>query len=545
MTTNQQNNLPPSLQKIIDGIRRHQHSMKPSLVKKIVLEAGVKMEDLNPWETYNHLKVDSYGRKLVFAADFFEIMVMSWTPGDVSAIHDHGYTQWGAVQVFGSAEHATFLVQDDSINTLSREVIQPGKVIAVGHQLVHQMANRSQERFLSLHVYGVNTEEFAQESVTADAQIWNITDGVVQRTSGGVFFALADEQINSVENAPLPDYLSWLHNTVEYLRRVRKAKQENNGRDWGSLEKRLTESLFEVDNWYSLRRELMEHIDSSGHTTNTNYWNLLRNELIHGAQLQSEILDRENNEEDSFYTYAELYDEIIGKKCLDGFTSRYIKFVCDTYNFDLSNLKILSIGCGTGIMEEYIMKTYSVPSSNLLGIDVSEAMVKIASTKINAAVGNILEMQGEETKFDLSFASLNVFQYLPQMMMEKAIQKTAEVTQKGGSFAGDFITSDHIRWYPNVITSDNVISLRQPLLLEENHNTLQQSEIINVSKMHGKLQITYEGKHVRYLPSLWKVRYLFNKYFESVDIFDAVTLEPLESENDTCPSTRYLVVAKN
>ncbi|MDJ0735352.1 MAG: methyltransferase domain-containing protein [Nostocaceae cyanobacterium] len=545
MSMNQYNHLPPSLQRIIDGIRHHQHSMKPSLAKKIVLEAGVRMGDLNPWESYNHPLADSYGRKLVFAADFFEIMVMSWTPGDVSAIHDHGYTEWGAVQIFGPAEHATFLVQDDSINTLSREVIQPGKVIAVGHQLVHQMANRSQEKFLSLHVYGVNTEDFAQESVTADARIWNITDGVVQRTNGGVFFALPDEKINSIESAPFPDSLSWLNHTVEYLRRVRKAAEENHARDWETLETRLTQSLFDVNRWYSLKSEIMEHIDSSGHTTNTNFWNIIRKELIHAAHLQGEILNREKNQEDSFFTYAELYDEIIGKQCLEGFTSRYIKFVHDTYNLDFPNLQILSIGCGTGIMEEYILKNYSVPSDNLLGIDVSEAMVKIASKKINASVGNILEMTGGGMNFDLSFASLNVFQYLPQEMMEKAIQQTSEVTKKGGYFVGDFITSDHIRWYPNVITSENVISLRQPLLLEENHNTLQQSEIINISKMHGKLQITYEGKHVRYLPSLWKVRYFFNKYFASVDIFDAVTLEPLESENDTCPSTRYLVVAKN
>ncbi len=156
------------------------------------------MEELNPWETYDHPLVDSYGRKLVFANDFFEIMVMSWTPGDVSAIHDHGYTQWGAVQVFGPAEHATFWVQDDSINTLSREVMQPGKVIAVGHQLIHQMSNRSQEKFLSLHVYGVNTVGFDQKSVTANARIWNVTDGIIQYTDGGVFFALPEEQINAV-----------------------------------------------------------------------------------------------------------------------------------------------------------------------------------------------------------------------------------------------------------------------------------------------------------------------------------------------------------
>ncbi len=289
----------------------------------------------------------------------------------------------------------------------------------------------------------------------------------------------------------------------------------------------------------------MPHLDSSSHIKNSKFYQMLRDELIHLADLQNEILAQENNETDSFYTYAELYDEIIGQKCLDDFTSQYIKFVHDSYNLNFSTSQILSIGCGTGIMEEYIIKTYQVSPDNLLGIDISEAMVKIASKKIKARLGNIIEMKAEKKDFDLCFSSLNFFQYLPALMMDKARQNTSKLTKKGGYFIGYFMTPDHIRWYPDVITSENVISLRKALLLEEKHNSFQQSEIINISKLNGKLRVTYEGKQIRYLPSLWKVRHLFNKYFQSVDLFDAVTLEILSFDNDTSPSTRYLVVAKN
>ena len=44
ITINQQNDLPRSLQTVIDDICHHQHSMKPSLAKKIVLEAVVRMD---------------------------------------------------------------------------------------------------------------------------------------------------------------------------------------------------------------------------------------------------------------------------------------------------------------------------------------------------------------------------------------------------------------------------------------------------------------------------------------------------------------------
>ncbi len=503
------------------------------------------MEELVNWEDYDHPLSDSYGRKLVFEDGFFEIMVMSWAPGDVSAIHDHGYTQWGAVQIFGPAEHSTFMVQDDAIVTISRKVMEPGRVIPVGHQLVHQMGNQSEQKFLTLHVYGVDDLEFNRESVTADARVWDITEGVVQRTNGGVFFALPQKQINAVEAAPIPNYMSWLRNTLEYIRRVRKANRQKPEEHLVKIEQKLTSQIFDISRWNSFESELMAHVDNKGHVTNPSFWQLLRGELIQAARLQNELLGMESESEDSFYTYAELYDEVIGQPCLTNFTGKYIKFVHDIYNLDFSASRILSIGCGTGLMEEHILQTYNLHRDNLLGIDISEAMVEVASKKINAVVKDIVALDPTEQLWDITFASLNVFQYLPQTKMGQAIENVAQITRKGGYFVGDFVTPDHMRWYPDVIRSENVISLREPLFVEKNHNIHQQSEIINVSKLHGKLRITYEGKHIRYLPSLWKMRYLFNKFFGSqVDVFDAVTLEPLKAEDDTCPSTRYLVVAQ-
>ncbi|MCB0638640.1 MAG: hypothetical protein KDC54_18545, partial [Lewinella sp.] len=99
--------LPVSLQQIARQLAA-QHPARAAAVRKIVLEAQVQPADLAPWADFDHPVSDSYGRKLVYKADNFEIMVMSWRPGDFSTIHDHGHTQWGAVQIFGPAEHATF-----------------------------------------------------------------------------------------------------------------------------------------------------------------------------------------------------------------------------------------------------------------------------------------------------------------------------------------------------------------------------------------------------------------------------------------------------
>ena len=541
--------LPTSLQCLIDLIQKNQEQMTPGLAQRLVVDAQVQPSDLEAWADYDHPLADSYGRKLVFEDDFFEVMVMSWEIGDVSAIHDHGYTQWGAVQVFGPAEHGLFLVEDQHLTTLARDQVVPGRVLAVGNRLVHQMANKSDERFLSLHVYGVSKGKGLEApSVTADARIWNLSEGVIEHTSGGVFFALPTEQVSDVIEGPSCDYVSWLHDTVECLRRVRLARTQNDTPELADKEERLTHALFDACRWDAFASELKEILDNADHTTDSKHWGIIRSTLQNAANLQAELFRADSDASDAFATYAELYDEVIGKQCLESFTSHYLQFVVNEFQLNLAELKTLSVGCGTGIMEHHILTQFAVPRENVLGIDVSSAMVEVAARKINAQQQDILAnpatWNNDAAAWDIALASLNVLQYLPAGTMEQAIANIAAITNSGGWFVGDFITPDHVRWYPNVIQSDKVISLRQPELIERDHNTLQCSSILNVSRQQGKLRITDEGTHSRTLPSLMKVRGLFQKHYATIHVFDAVTLEALADDADTCPSTRYLIVAR-
>ena len=127
--------LPGSIQFIVQELN-HQMRLKPAEMVQLVKRANVQMEDLLPWADFNHPAEDSYGRKLIYKGEHFEIMAMSWLPGDFSTIHDHGYTQWGAVQIFGPAEHATFRYEDDELYTLARWTVKPGDVVGVSHNLI-------------------------------------------------------------------------------------------------------------------------------------------------------------------------------------------------------------------------------------------------------------------------------------------------------------------------------------------------------------------------------------------------------------------------
>jgi len=99
--------LPASLQCLIFLLSQTKN-LTSDQVYQSLLHANVTQDELMPWATFDHPLTDCYGRQLVYDGGYFEIMVMSWLPGDVSAIHDHGQAQWGAVQCFGQAIHTVY-----------------------------------------------------------------------------------------------------------------------------------------------------------------------------------------------------------------------------------------------------------------------------------------------------------------------------------------------------------------------------------------------------------------------------------------------------
>ena len=146
--------LPSCLQEIANNLIK-MNTLRPKQVRQVVIDASIQPEVLMPWSDFTHSTADSYGRRLVYDGGFFEMMVMSWCPGDVSAIHDHGYTEWGAVQIFGPAEHATFLVQDDEITCLSRTLLKAGQTMGVGHHWFIKWAIRHKINALLLSIFMV------------------------------------------------------------------------------------------------------------------------------------------------------------------------------------------------------------------------------------------------------------------------------------------------------------------------------------------------------------------------------------------------------
>jgi SAM-dependent methyltransferase len=534
--------LPDSLRFIVEKLEKEKE-LKPSSMRRILLEAGVKPEELEPWAEFDHPVEDSYGRKLAYKGDNFEIMVMSWRPGDFSAIHDHGQAQWGAVQVFGPAEHAAFRIDDDRISTLGRWQLKAGDAIGVHHDLVHQMGNPTPDTFfLTLHIYG---EAAPIDNVTADARVFDLESGLIQRVDGGVFYALPANQIKRVEDGPKADFPTRLRHMIELIRRLRKMEARGVNRSGKNVDEVIADFM-SARHHKKLLHCLNENTDENGRQTNSVYWRVLNEELKQAARLQNELL-HEQKAEDRFHKYAELYDALICRPCLDEFMAGYLDMFSHRYDIDLAEQTVISLGCGTGLVEQYIIDQLGVDYNNLFGLDISEAMIAEAVQRIQAGVGDVLTLDPSVRMWDVAFSGLNVFQYIDHKRLEEAIRKTAAIIKPGGYFLGDFISPDHIRWYPNVVYSEDkkIISLRTPQLVESHGSVFQESEIVNISFMDEHMRVTYAGRHRRFLPPLHRVRSYFEKYFQGqVDLYDAVSLEPIPEWADSCKSTRYVVVAR-
>ena len=205
--------LPISISNLIKALEV-QSFFNPAEITTLLYKAEIKSEDLKTWAKFDHAIEDGYGRALVHSGDNFEIMVMSWNPRDQTAVHNHGYTTWGAVQVFGNLDHTSFNCQDNFLYTLYKEKLTDGEIIAVNQKLIHQMGNSSDEKVLSLHVYGRAEQT---DNITADSFIYEVGKHEIQVVNGGVFYDLKNSEIEKRSSGLKSDPLTEISHYTSLL----------------------------------------------------------------------------------------------------------------------------------------------------------------------------------------------------------------------------------------------------------------------------------------------------------------------------------------
>jgi len=289
MSVNSYDHLPPSIQRLIVCIEEKQTGITPGLARDFVLEANISSRDVMPWSDFGHPHRDGYGRKLVYDGGFFEIMVMSWVPGDFSAIHDHGTAQWGAVESFGEAEHAVFALREGRLETRVRCPFRAGEVYPVTHELIHQMGNPDRAPFCSLHLYGSYDHK---GDVTGDSRIYDLWADEIQLVTGGVFFCLPDDQISRRDRGVPADFPTELRHHTEMLRRIAVflPHLEPNERDrFRDTAQAIRAALFDEAGRNRMADYLGGLRDESGQVTDTEMWRLLWHEVDQAQRLIGEL----------------------------------------------------------------------------------------------------------------------------------------------------------------------------------------------------------------------------------------------------------------
>lgn len=214
--------LPLSISSLIEKIG-NKKDLSPSQIISFIKEANIQAQDLAEWSDFDHDINEGYGRKLIYQHDHYEIMVMSWAAYDATAIHDHGSTDWGAVQVFGELEHVTYDLEDSYLTIQLKEKISDQEVIYVNNDLIHRMINHSNRKVFSLHVYGTNKKT---DNVTADAKLYNVSTGEVQLVDGGVFHDLKEDEYTATTIEFDTDRLTQIEHYTQLLQHYYKTSNK-------------------------------------------------------------------------------------------------------------------------------------------------------------------------------------------------------------------------------------------------------------------------------------------------------------------------------
>ncbi|MEM6688424.1 MAG: cysteine dioxygenase family protein [Planctomycetota bacterium] len=233
--------MPSSIAGIIEICQR-QGIRSAREASQTLRKSQVTADDLLPWAKFDHPAQDGYGRQAIAIGEDFELMVMTWLPGDFSAIHDHGHTQWGAVMYFGAAEHAIFRLDGDILRTTERSIMAPLQVNEVDHDLIHQMGNPNVAPFLSLHLYGCNRPI---DEVTGDARLFDLSEKRIQYTNGGVFYCLPESAITKRGDVICGDQETTMEHhqqMLDRIERILRCPSTGNQRNAESI-KRLADKL--------------------------------------------------------------------------------------------------------------------------------------------------------------------------------------------------------------------------------------------------------------------------------------------------------------
>lgn len=172
---------------------------------------------------------------------------------------------------------------------------------------------------------------------------------------------------------------------------------------------------------------------------------------------------RKEKMDDFFDSRAESYDQHM-KRNVDHFEKFYRK-IADSINETDEEIKILDIGCGTGLELEYIFR--KAPNARIIAVDLSQKMIDKLKEKYNDKLaqikiikGSYLTLDFKENEFDYVVSVMTVHHLLPNSKKKLYTKIFSSLKAEGKYLEGDYIVSEEkeknmIKKYKKKIPKDD------------------------------------------------------------------------------------------
>ncbi len=222
------NEFNPPVRQLIRAIQNAGH-MDNRLIKDIIEVHQLTGNDFVTYATFNHPCHESYGRRVIYDNGNFKIMLMSWAPGDFTAIHNHGYTEWGCVLFFGEATHRMYNFDGNELTLKQKDTFFEGHSAPVCGDLIHIMGNSGKTGFTTLHIYGSNNKE---SDVSEGSTVFLPELGKMATTMGSAYLnldkslMLSEKPFTGINEETLTDYFDLIkpfyerNNQLEMIRNM-------------------------------------------------------------------------------------------------------------------------------------------------------------------------------------------------------------------------------------------------------------------------------------------------------------------------------------
>ena len=216
--------LPRSVNFIIDALNNTE-VIDNTILTEIIKSAGLKEEDLLAFNGFQHPDSESYGRQQLYGNDRYKILLMSWRPGDFTAIHDHGLVQWGCIWFFGKTIHRTYEIHEGKLCLEKCDVFEAGQISMLKGELTHMMGNGSGSNIITLHIYGSDTGAAFKEG---RARVFAPEDKKLYYTSGEAYldickqFVKQEEDFSAIDFDAMIDYVNLTKSFFQKRKRLIK-----------------------------------------------------------------------------------------------------------------------------------------------------------------------------------------------------------------------------------------------------------------------------------------------------------------------------------